>query len=592
MIAEVTVQQTYRNEGARTHAGRHGPSLPLYKDGHAQRKARQTNQALLAKSGTILAKPARCPITAPALSHSATIARLPCLFCPFMHYLRALFSALLTTAFSLVALLGLAVLLAGLALYHLRPDANDWQTQLQIPLPSAVVQALDGQASRLLPTDWRLRAAGVQAPTPAQPVQPTQPAGNQAIATLANQSKNKAGPAASGDVRARLLVPIGIAAAVDWVTSPNVARMLGGTQWNTPYGPMAFEWDSASQTQTMQCSSCSAALPALGANAVNLPELHISIQRQAQHLQGQLRLGALEGRWSGELGRQQLDIALHFDEQPIRYVFEAFVAQIPEVAKAEIDGTVALEAQLSLPSWKLEITPVMKDFRVQGLGTEALPLAKNQCTRSSNKLPIALDGFLARAVIATEDQRFYMHPGYDLAAWQESLQHNQARTAATGSHGVNGGQEAPLQALRGGSTLTQQLAKFVYTNGDRTALRKLRELLYAVELESSLGKQGVLQQYLERVYWGEGICGAQEAAQHYFGQSPNSLNPAQAAWLAAMLHRPDYHAQRWQESGRIDVRRTQWVIGQMRMQAPQRLDARDRQQWQRFVSTFDWRRNR
>lgn len=524
-----------------------------------------------------------------------------------MHYLRAFFSALLSTACSLVALLGLAVVLAGAALYHLRPSSGDWQTQLQIPLPAAVAQLLNGQARAWLPHDWRLRLAGAPAmagtvqsavptgqpqPAPAESANPANPTTEPSGISPRSQEASAAEPAPNasnpGNGRASLIVPIGIAAAVDWVTSPTVARMLGGTQWNTPYGPMAFEWDGETQTQTIACHACSASLPALGANPVTLPELRIALQREGPHLQGTAQAGELQARWTALLARQQLDISLQFDEQPIRSLFAAFASQIPEVEKAQIDGTLALQAQLGLPSWQLEMTPQIKDFRVQGLGTENLPTAPSQCKRI-NDLPIAVDGFLARAVIATEDQRFYLHPGYDLAAWQDSLQHNQSRNNSSNPADPQG---KPLQPLRGGSTLTQQLAKFVYTNGDRTALRKLRELLYAVEMEQTLGKQGILQQYLERVYWGEGTCGAQEAAEHYFGQSPDSLNPAQAAWLAAMLHRPDYHAQRWSDTGRIDVRRTQWVLDQMRMQPPQRLNANDRLRWQRFVRDNDWRRKR
>ncbi|THJ31749.1 glycosyl transferase [Lampropedia aestuarii] len=509
-----------------------------------------------------------------------------------MHYLRAFFSALLTTACSLVVVLGLAALLAGLALYHLRPSSTDWQTQLQIPLPAALAQVLDHQARAYLPSDWHLRSGG--APSTAISAQakqangPQQPQGKAALPATTAAAHPAVPNTVPSNGRASLIVPIGIAAAVDWITSPTVARLLGGTQWNTRYGPMAFEWDADSQTQTLVCQACSATLPALGSNPISLPELRIALQREGPHLQGQAQAGALQARWTALLQRQQLDIDLQFDEQPIRSVFAAFAAQIPEVEKAQIDGTLALQVQLSLPSWQLEMAPQISDFRVQGLGTETLPTAPNHCPRR-NDLPVDVNGFLARAVIATEDQRFYQHPGYDLAAWQDSLQHNQTRNSSSNPSDPQG---KPVQPLRGGSTLTQQLAKFVYTDGDRTALRKLRELLYTVELEQTLGKEGILRQYLERVYWGEGTCGAQDAAEHYFGQSPDSLNPAQAAWLAAMLHRPDYHAQRWTNTGRIDVRRTQWVLDQMRMLPPLRMNQRERQRWQRFVTENDWRRSR
>ncbi len=93
-------------------------------------------------------------------------------------------------------------------------------------------------------------------------------------------------------------------------------------------------------------------------------------------------------------------------------------------------------------------------------------------------------------------------------------------------------------AIRGGSTLTQQLAKLVYTGDDRDPSRKLRELLYAVEMEETLGKARILQIYLAIAPWGPGVCGAERAAQLYLGKPASRVDPLEAAWLAGLLRNP------------------------------------------------------
>ena len=111
-----------------------------------------------------------------------------------------------------------------------------------------------------------------------------------------------------------------------------------------------------------------------------------------------------------------------------------------------------------------------------------------------------------------------------LAAWQ----HNQRDGAP----------------LRGGSTLTQQLAKLTLTGDERSATRKLRELLYAVEMERTLGKARILQLYLAVAPWGDGVCGAERAAQVYLGKSAAKVGPVSAAWLVSLLRNPEAQLQR------------------------------------------------
>ena len=152
-------------------------------------------------------------------------------------------------------------------------------------------------------------------------------------------------------------------------------------------------------------------------------------------------------------------------------------------------------------------------------------------------------------MIAAEDQRFFQHTGYDVAELAAAFEANQAKAAVE----------------RGGSTLTQQLARLLVTGGERSAERKLRELLYAVEMEQTLGKARILQLYLDNAPWGPGgLCGAEAAARRYFKRSAARLEPAQAVWLAAMLHNPVMEAERWQREGQIDAARAKWVADGIR----------------------------
>jgi hypothetical protein len=234
--------------------------------------------------------------------------------------------------------------------------------------------------------------------------------------------------------------------------------------------------------------------------------------------------------------RLQLDLA----PAPMADVYALFARHIPEVGKAQIEGSFALTAQVSLPGGSLTVLPQMQGLRVSGLGTQALAHARSSCGASSR---LSADSWLARSVLAAEDQRFFEHTGFDMLEINESLAKNQ-RSA---------------QIERGGSTLSQQLAKLLITGAERSPTRKLRELLYAVEMEETLGKARILRLYLDNAPWGAGVCGAEAAAQHYFGTSARKLQPEQAVWLAAMLHNPGLEAQRWEQSGAINIQRAQWV---------------------------------
>jgi len=146
---------------------------------------------------------------------------------------------------------------------------------------------------------------------------------------------------------------------------------------------------------------------------------------------------------------------------------------------------------------------------------------------------------LKRAVIASEDATFVEHDGVDWdaieKAWQrnEKAQEQAARRAAA----------APARLQRrvkivGGSTISQQLAKNLLLSGERSLLRKGQELVLTLTLEQLLGKQRILEIYLNNVEWGEGVFGAQAAARHYFRKDASQLAPWEAARLAVMLPAP------------------------------------------------------
>ena len=129
---------------------------------------------------------------------------------------------------------------------------------------------------------------------------------------------------------------------------------------------------------------------------------------------------------------------------------------------------------------------------------------------------------LKRAVLVTEDSAFWKHDGIDYDQLKESMETNLER----------------MEFARGGSTITQQLAKNLYLSPSKNPIRKARELLIARRLEMELSKQRILEIYLNVIEWGDGIYGAEAAARTYFHKSAADLGPQEAALLAAAISSP------------------------------------------------------
>ena len=146
---------------------------------------------------------------------------------------------------------------------------------------------------------------------------------------------------------------------------------------------------------------------------------------------------------------------------------------------------------------------------------------------------------LKRAVIAAEDDDFVNHEGVEWEAIEKAWARNAKAEEAAAQRAA---QNKPVRAVKilGASTITQQLAKNLLLSGERTLLRKGQELMLTYTLERLLDKRRILEIYLNSVEWGEGVFGAEAAAQHYFKKSAAQLTAWEAARLAVMLPRPRY----------------------------------------------------
>jgi len=151
---------------------------------------------------------------------------------------------------------------------------------------------------------------------------------------------------------------------------------------------------------------------------------------------------------------------------------------------------------------------------------------------------------MSAAVIASEDQKFSDHYGFDIDAIQRAMGHNE-RSPRT----------------KGASTLTQQTAKNMFLWSSRSWLRKGVEAYFTVLLETFWGKRRILETYLNIVEFGDGIYGVEAAAQYYFRKPASRLNSEEAAILAAVLPNPRRY--KVKSPGPYVRYRQQWILQQM-----------------------------
>ena len=148
------------------------------------------------------------------------------------------------------------------------------------------------------------------------------------------------------------------------------------------------------------------------------------------------------------------------------------------------------------------------------------------------------------AVIASEDQRFLQHFGFDFDAIQDSIEDY-----------MEG------EKLRGASTITQQVAKNLYLTPSRSFIRKGLEIWFTLLLEIFWDKQRIIEVYLNIAEFGDHIFGIEAASRHYFGIPAKQLNRSQAALLAATLPNPIRF--KADKPSRYVLRRQAWILRQM-----------------------------
>ncbi len=175
--------------------------------------------------------------------------------------------------------------------------------------------------------------------------------------------------------------------------------------------------------------------------------------------------------------------------------------------------------------------PDVRPLKTANPATTAFMELRDEEARAKGKTPRRVQRWVAygrisadlkRAVLVAEDDAFWQHEGVDFEQLQESIELDWARGRFS----------------RGGSTITQQLAKNLYLSPSKNPLRKLREWVIARRLEAELKKSRILELYLNVIEWGDGVYGVEGAARSYFGTSAAELNASESALLAAAIVNP------------------------------------------------------
>ncbi|MBV9287615.1 MAG: transglycosylase domain-containing protein [Hyphomicrobiales bacterium] len=166
-----------------------------------------------------------------------------------------------------------------------------------------------------------------------------------------------------------------------------------------------------------------------------------------------------------------------------------------------------------------DLSVIFQDRNGVGIGRRGV--------RHEDAVPLdELPDYFIKAVLATEDRRFYRHAGIDVLGAVRAI------SVDANASGV----------VQGGSSITQQLAKNLFLNNERSIGRKIKEAFLALWLENHLTKKQILQLYLDRAYMGAGAFGVQAAAQTYFGKSARDISLAEAAMLAGLFKAPSNYS--------------------------------------------------
>lgn len=217
------------------------------------------------------------------------------------------------------------------------------------------------------------------------------------------------------------------------------------------------------------------------------------------------------------------------------------------VYRTFVGGVVALLLPVPLILLLAVVQPpttmLILDRALEHIGNGKRPIYPKRTVVSREKI----SPYLRRAVLASEDDRFYLHYGFDLVEIDNALEKKK-----------RGGR------LRGASTITQQVAKNIFLWEGRSFVRKGLEAYLTLWLELLLTKDRTLDLYLNLAEWGDGVFGAEEAARKHFGKPASRLTREEAARLAAILPSP----LRWSPTGSVASLRIPAILQRMQYAAP------------------------
>ena len=206
--------------------------------------------------------------------------------------------------------------------------------------------------------------------------------------------------------------------------------------------------------------------------------------------------------------------------------------------------------------WLAVTAPLSKSLQpiappqVTLLAANGQPIARNGAIVDAPVTVATLPPHVVQAFMAIEDRRFYTHWGVDPRGL--------ARAAWSNAKGSG--------MKQGGSTITQQLAKFTFLTPERSLTRKAREMLIAFWLEARLSKNEILERYLSNVYFGDNVYGLRAASLHYFSRQPEKLTVSQSALLAGLVQAPSRLAPT--KNPDLAAKRTRMVLNAMAAARP------------------------
>jgi hypothetical protein len=252
---------------------------------------------------------------------------------------------------------------------------------------------------------------------------------------------------------------------------------------------------------------------------------------------------------AGGPGDAHLELGLEIERLELARLFAALGLELPAgaealgslAAKVGASGPLAEPASLAVTQ-RLEFTPPTRlpPALVRMRGDFTHDVIGSGGTRQTIDVSPASPSFVARAdvpplfvqtLLLGEDVAFFSHHGLDLTELPKAMAANWARGTA----------------VRGASTITQQLAKNLFLSREKSLHRKLQELALAFLLESALGKDRILEIYLNVIEWGPGLYGLRPAARHYFGKEPRALTPKEMAFLVALIPGPIKYQRSFEE---------------------------------------------